>query len=110
MRTSPFTHQVPYYHYENDLQTYKRALPPDYYDSLEKEEIESMEETDTEKNFKKVNIGIHKKSDRHLIRDSNKFREETETKPDINETMQKYRKQYELEKLKYCEERYKYFY
>lgn len=110
MRTSPYNYNAKDYHYDKLSQLYKRELPLSYLDNLEKDELESMEETDTEKTLKKVKVGSFRKPNRHLIRDFSEFKKVTENKMNANDQMEKYRKQYELEKLRYAEERNKYRY
>ena len=110
MRTYPYDHNHNKEHYDKLGIMHKRQIPPIYTDDLEKEELESMEETDTEKSLKKINVASFRKPNKHFIRDFGEFREEIENKPSAVENMERYRRQYEIEKLRYGEERNKYFY
>lgn len=110
MRTFNNSFQSSQDYYEHLALYYKRALPPTSTDDAEKEEMESMEDTDTEKKFKRVNVGSPKPSKKILNKSLKGLDEELEDRPTMAQSAERYRKIYELEKLRYAEEQCKYFY
>lgn len=110
MRTPPHILPEKKWYYEQLAQTYKRPLPEIGTKLSIKDELESCEETDTEKQFKKVNASGTSGSIRDLQGNSVEMIIEGDASDDSKDQRHKYRKAYEVEKLRYCEERSKYFY
>lgn len=108
MRTFPHTLVDRRAFYEQMGQPHKRAFVPADDDSVFKAELESMEETDTEKQFKKIHTSAHRSGARPLGCFGGKAR--MGQKANKAEQIEKYKRAYETEKLRYSEERSKYFY
>ena len=96
-------------HYESLTRIYKRPPPPMRRGEF-KDELESMEETDTEKRFKKINTCIVKGPIKYAYRNYSNPAMDIENKSNSADQIEKYKKVYEMEKLRYAEERSKYLY
>ena len=110
MRTFPKSLVDKNTYYEQLGQTSKRAFNFTINHDPYKDEMESLEETDTEKHFKKVNTSSWKRPNRCHFGNNIPQKVEVATKDDKAEQMEKYKRMYEIEKLRYGEERSKYFY
>lgn len=110
MRTFSHDNQEKQEYYRQLALVYKRALPPVYSEDMDKEELESLEDTDTEKKLKKVNLGFSTAMSKPVFKSTSGFKEELGHGPNTVEMMERYKRTYELEKLRYNEERNKYFY
>lgn len=96
--------------YEKLSDKHKRMPVPMFFDRDSKTELESLEDTDTEKQFKKVNTMASRQPPRYLFKDYNQKSTANQTKISSTESAKKYKEAYEMEKLKYAEELNKYYY
>lgn len=110
MRDTPYSLADKIERYDQLARAYMSATQQGDQNDSNKDEMESLEDTDTEKRFKKVNCGIAKKFPNRIFGNFTSNAMHIENKHTSVDQIEKYKKAYEMEKLRYAEERSKYFY